>query len=99
MQYVHVLSPPLSVGEVVTFKYDKFSRREAPVNVAIVRRRNELKWEDVVANSSSIHGFTPSLSPSPSLSLSPSLYLSLLSPPSLTPPPLASECCDCAEEK
>ena len=50
MQNVHILSPPLSIGEVVTFSYDKLARRDIPVNAEIFRRRSDMKWEDVLAS-------------------------------------------------
>jgi hypothetical protein len=53
IENVHV--SPLHVGEVVTFSYDKMARRELPVNVKIFRRRIDMKWDDVVANSQSHH--------------------------------------------
>jgi hypothetical protein len=73
MQNVHVRFPPLQVGEVVTFSYEHLTRRDVPVHAEIFRRRSELKWEDVIANSRSqqhIQGLSPlsPLFPSPSLS-------------------------------
>jgi hypothetical protein len=37
-------------GDVVSFLSDLHSRREAPVNPKIFRLRDDLLWEDVVAN-------------------------------------------------
>jgi len=44
------ISPPLAVGDVVTFSYESYSRREVPLNPKIQRVRTDLSWEEVLQN-------------------------------------------------
>ncbi len=37
-------------GDIVTIEYDSLKRRKYPINPVIVRKRNDLDWEDVVNN-------------------------------------------------
>lgn len=45
-----LLAPP-SVGDIVSFSAESFSRRAAPVGPRIFRIRTDVSWDDVVANS------------------------------------------------
>ena len=38
-------------GSVVSFEYDNYSRSELPVNARIRRIRDDIKWEEVVHDS------------------------------------------------
>lgn len=38
------------LGEVVTFVYQSFSQRAIPVQPVVVRIRDDVLWEEVVAN-------------------------------------------------
>ena len=40
----------LGIGSVVTFTYERNSRRDTIVNPTITRIRGDLEWEDVVAS-------------------------------------------------
>ena len=40
--------PRLSVGDVVTFSYESFSRKHIPVNPIIHRLRTDLSWHHVI---------------------------------------------------
>ena len=40
----------LGIGSVVTFTYERNSRRDTVVNPTITRLRSDLEWEDVVAS-------------------------------------------------
>jgi hypothetical protein len=35
-------------GDVVTFSYETFARRDVPVNPTIFRLRSDLSWDDLV---------------------------------------------------
>lgn len=37
-------------GDIVSFSYDSFSRRLAPVNPTIFRIRKDIDWDDVIRN-------------------------------------------------
>jgi len=41
---------PISVGDVVSFKYSKITKTGVPIDPIIYRIRNELKWDDVLIN-------------------------------------------------
>ena len=45
----------LAFGDMVTFSYDTYSRREAPVNPKIQRVRTDMSWEDVVNSTGNDH--------------------------------------------
>jgi hypothetical protein len=42
------LEVPPTIGDVITFEYDTYSRREAPFNPRLTRVRTDMKWEDVL---------------------------------------------------
>ena len=44
---VEVSTP--KIGDVVTFSYESFSRRDTPVNPIIYRTRSDVLWDDVVS--------------------------------------------------
>ena len=46
---VHV--PTLAVGDVVSFSYENYARRDLPVNPKIYRVRTDLSWQEVVYSS------------------------------------------------
>lgn len=41
----------LGPGDVVTFSYEMHARNNGPVNTTIIRKREDLSWEEVVSNS------------------------------------------------
>ncbi len=41
-------------GDIVTIAYDSFKRRQYPIDPVIVRKRNDLDWDDVVKNSKQV---------------------------------------------
>ena len=43
------LASKLRVGEIASFSYESHSRREAPVNPVIYRKREDLLWDDVTS--------------------------------------------------
>ena len=45
----HGLQP--KIGDIVTFSYEDFSRKAAPVSPNIYRIRTDVSWRDVVRNS------------------------------------------------
>lgn len=38
----------VQIGDIVTFEFDHFSRREAPTNPRVVRIRKDISWQDIV---------------------------------------------------
>jgi hypothetical protein len=38
----------LKIGDVVTFAYDNYSHRSAPVNPTIIRSREDITWKDIL---------------------------------------------------
>jgi hypothetical protein len=48
--YYNVHIPTPLVGDVVTFSYELHSRREAPVNPVIFKKRVDVNWGDIVHN-------------------------------------------------
>ena len=44
------VKPHPKKGDIVTFSYDDFSRKALPVNPTIFQIRQDLAWDDVVAN-------------------------------------------------
>lgn len=47
MSDVHV-SSTVAVGDVVSFSFENYARRDVPVNPKIYRIRSDLSWLDVV---------------------------------------------------
>eukprot|EP00026_Physarum_polycephalum_P005007 Phypoly_transcript_05033.p1 GENE.Phypoly_transcript_05033~~Phypoly_transcript_05033.p1 ORF type:complete len:665 (+),score=73.56 Phypoly_transcript_05033:296-1996(+) len=51
----HILVPapdfPLKIGEVVTFSFERYARKDVPANPKIQRIRTDIDWADVVDNS------------------------------------------------
>ena len=43
-----VLIPIPVKGDIVSFTYDSFARRDLPINPKIYRVRSDLSWDDVV---------------------------------------------------
>jgi hypothetical protein len=43
-----VLTPSLSVGDVVTFSFDANVRRDVPTNPKIFRIRTDVLWDEIV---------------------------------------------------
>ena len=46
---MHLPAPP-SPGDVVTFAYDNYAKRDVPANAEIVRVRHDVSWEYIVLN-------------------------------------------------
>jgi hypothetical protein len=46
-----VLIPTPSIGSVVTFCYESYSRKEVPLNPIITRIRADISWEEVMRGS------------------------------------------------
>jgi hypothetical protein len=46
-----------ATGDIVTFEYENFSRKDAPVNPRVTRVRKDLTWEDTVRDFNSIFFF------------------------------------------
>lgn len=42
--------PKPSIGDVVTFSFDSYARRDLPVNPKIYRIRTDISWDDVQHN-------------------------------------------------
>lgn len=45
-----VLIPTPTKGEIVTFSYESYARRDLPVNPRIFRIRTDVSWDDVIRN-------------------------------------------------
>ena len=41
-------------GDIVTYSFDGFTQEGAPLNPVIKRTRNDVTWEDVLMNNSTI---------------------------------------------
>ncbi len=41
---------PIHKGDIITIAYNSFKRRQIPVDLVIVCKRNDLLWEDIVIN-------------------------------------------------
>lgn len=53
---------PVKEGDIVTFSYDSYSRRKLiPVNPKIIRVRNDISWQQVVATHANESPFQLSL--------------------------------------
>jgi hypothetical protein len=47
--------PRPKIGDIVTFSYDSFARRELPVNPKICRIRTDLQWLDVLSSTEKLY--------------------------------------------
>jgi hypothetical protein len=50
VQSADVRIPKPSIGDVVTFSFDNYARRDLPVNPKIYRVRTDISWDDVIHN-------------------------------------------------
>ena len=47
----NILTPPLSLGDIVTFSYERHAKKtDMVLNPTVVRIRTDLSWQDVVTN-------------------------------------------------
>lgn len=51
-----IITELLIPGDIVTFSYDNYSRKEVPVNPKIIRIRSDMSWQDVIKNDASERG-------------------------------------------
>eukprot|EP00026_Physarum_polycephalum_P002627 Phypoly_transcript_02635.p1 GENE.Phypoly_transcript_02635~~Phypoly_transcript_02635.p1 ORF type:complete len:741 (+),score=93.71 Phypoly_transcript_02635:157-2379(+) len=72
----NVLIPTPKIGDVVTFSFDRSSRRELPVNPTITRVRTDLSWDDVLYTYWREYGYQRENAPLPGYTSKPHGYWS-----------------------
>ena len=50
MPFHEIQTTTPKIGDVVTFAYEKNSRRDIPVRPKIIRIRTDISWEDILRN-------------------------------------------------